>query len=516
MIDMIIRKPYAFLIKNFKKIHIFLLILSLYVAYQLINVNGFVNEFMNLGTYDFFKDPITNHITWYLTLAIILLIIGSVAILFLLNHKKKPWKIYLIPVIEYFLLLFVLGMIKGFFNSYSSDVETTDLKMSHDLLTLFLFVQLPVIGIYVMRVFGLDIKKFNFNSDQEFLELSEEDREEIEIGVSIDRNSFKRKYKMIIRHLNYFYQEHKHICNSIFGILIIILVIMIYTNIFITHKSYKQGDYYNVNGYSFRVNEAYYTDKDYTGNIVEKKSNFVILDLSIKNNSEPRKVNLDYFHIRNKVDDYITTNRTYAKEFQDLGSTYEKVRELKRDEELNCIVVYKVNKSLDKDKFVLYYQESSGYLRKIKLNVKDISKISDPVNKSLEEDLEINLKKNGDTISIDSYEIGKRFEYATRSCNAEGCGYVENLLSANSSNILKLEFGSEVWESKNMIDFLTQYGKLIYKDSNDVEGEIEIVDPIGKTYYGKTVFIKIPGDIGYKEMSIDLIVRDKHYVYKLF
>ena len=80
---MIIRKPYAFLIKNFKKIHIFLLILSLYVLYQIINVSVFVNEFMRLGTYDFFKDPITNHITWYLTLSIFLLIIGSSAILFL-------------------------------------------------------------------------------------------------------------------------------------------------------------------------------------------------------------------------------------------------------------------------------------------------------------------------------------------------------------------------------------------------------------------------------------------------
>ena len=64
--------------------------------------------------------------------------------------------------------------------------------------------------------------------------------------------------------------------------------------------------------------------------------------------------------------------------------------------------------------------------------------------------------------------------------------------------------------------FLTQYGKLIYKDSNDVEGEIEINNPISKAYYGKTVLLKIPGDVEYKEMSIDLIVRDKHYVYKLF
>lgn len=513
---MIIRKPYAFLIRNFKKIHIFLLILSLYVAYQLINVNSFVNEFMNLGTYDFFSDPITNHITWILTLAIALLIIGSAAILFLLNHKKKPWKIYLVPIIEYFALLLVLGMIKGFFNSYSSDVETTDLRMAKDLLTIFLFVQLPVIGIYVMRVFGLDVKKFNFNSDQEFLELSEEDREEIEIGVAIDRDSFKRKYKKFIRHMNYFYQEHKYICNSIFGILIIITLIMIYTSVFITHKTYKQGDYYNVNGYSFRVNNAYYTDKDYTGNVVEKKSNFVILDLSIKNNSAPRKVKLDYFHLKNKVSDYVTTDKVYAKEFEDLGEAYENVRELKRDEVLDCIVIYKVDKNLDKNGFVLYYQESSGYLRKIKLNINDVSTISEPIKMNLNDELNIDFKKNGDVVSFDNYNIRDGFEYHTRECMSDGCRNVSYYLSGDKEKILKIDFGSEVWESKNMIDFLTQYGKLIYKDSNDVEGTIEIKNPIDKTYYGKTVLLKIPREVQYKELSIDLVIRNKHYVYKLF
>jgi len=513
---MIIRKPYAFLIKNFKKIHIFLLILSLYVLYQLINVNNFVNEFMRLGTYDFFSDPITNHITWLLTLSIVLLIVGSIAILFLLNHKKKPWKIYLVPIIQYFVLLLVLGVIKSFFNSYSTDVETTDLRMAKDLLTMFLIIQLPVIGIYVMRVFGLDMKKFNFNSDQEFLELSEEDREEIEIGISLDKDSFKRGFKKFTRYLNYFYQEHKFICNWVFGIIIFITVVLIYTSVFITHKSYKEGQFYNVNGFSFRVNNTYFTDKDYTGNIISKKSNYIILDLTIKNNSVPRKVKLDYFHIKNKTKDYTTTNKVFAKEFQDLGNTYETVRELKRDEVLDCIVVYKVDNYLDKNSFVLYYQESNGYLRKIKLKINDLSKISDPIKLNLEDDLKLDFMSKGDIISIDNYSIGDWFEYSTRECTVSGCSNEKNTLYGGDQKILKLDFGSELWESKNMIDFLTQYGKLIYKDSNDVEGMIDIVNPISKTYYGKTVFIKIPGGVEYKEMSIDLIVRDKHYVYKLF
>ena len=512
---MIIRKPYAFLIKNFKKIHVFLLILSLYVLYKIINVNIFVNEFMKLGTYDLFKDPITNHITWLLTLSIFLLIVGSVSILFLLNHKKKPWKIYLVPVVTYFALLLVLGMIKSFFNSYSIDVETTDLRLSRDLLIIFLIAQLPTIGIYVMRVFGLDIKKFNFNSDQEFLELSEEDREEIEIGVSIDKNTFIRTYRKLLRHLNYFYQEHKLICNCVFGVGIVVIIGFIYTTIFVTHKTYKIGQYYNVNGYSFKINNAYYTDKDYVGNVISKKSNFVVLDLNIKNYSEARTVNLDYFHLKNKTADYITTTRVFAKEFQDLGTAYETVAKLKRDEELNCIVIYKVDKTLNKNKFVLYYQEKSGYLRKIKLKITDLSNIEDTVNLKLGDNLELKTNK-GDNIIFDDYEIGNSFSYNVRNCKADGCVFTEEYLTSSSEKILKIDFASETWETKNMIDFLTQYGKLIYKDSKDVEGIVEIKNPISKTYYGKTVLLKIPGEVEYKEMSIDLVVRNKHYVYKLF
>ena len=70
---MVLRKPYAFLIKNFKKIHIALLVLSCFVAYKLIDVNSYVKEFMRLGTYDFFGDPISRHISFGLNLSLILL-----------------------------------------------------------------------------------------------------------------------------------------------------------------------------------------------------------------------------------------------------------------------------------------------------------------------------------------------------------------------------------------------------------------------------------------------------------
>jgi len=376
---MIIRKPYAFLIKNFKKIHVFLLLLSLFVAYKLLNVSSFVSEFMNLGTYDFYNDPITNYISFFLMLSVLLLVVGSLALIFLLRYKKKPWKVYLVPFFEYLALFFVLGMIKSFFNKYSYDVETTDLRLSRDLLFMFIMAQLPAIGIYGMRVFGLDIQKFNFNSDQEFLELSEKDREEIEISLSLDKDTFKRGYKRLFRNVKYVYLEHKKICISVIILLVSVFGYNLYKMFFVTNKSYTEGEIYNANGYSITINKSYFTNKDNVGNVISNKSNFLVLDLTLKNNAGTRSVNVNNFHIKNGNMDYITTGSTYQKEFEDLGQTYDNVKELRRGEILNMIIIYKVDKELNKNRFVLYYQEdgNEGILRKIKLNVNDVSEVAD-------------------------------------------------------------------------------------------------------------------------------------------
>ena len=514
---MIIRKPYAFLIKHFKKIHIILLVLGIFVAYKLIKISGFVNEFMRLATYDSYSDPITRYITFFTTISVFILFVGSVGLLFLLRHKKKPWKIYLFPVIEYFALLLVLSMIKSFFLNYTTEVATADLRLYRDFLMMFLIGQIPVLGIFIIRGIGLDIKKFNFTNDEEFLELKEEDREEIEIGLNIDKHSFIRFFKKILRNINYFYIEHTRICNVILGIFVVILGLSIYKSVYITHKSYRQGDFYFVDGYTFRINKTYFTDKDYTGNVVSDKSNFVIVDLTIVNNSAPRTIYLENFHIRNGNKDFTTTNKTFSKEFQDLGSTYESIRELKRDERLDCIIVYKVDNNLRKNRFVLYYQEKGGYLRKIKLRTTDLSKISEPIEKGLEDEIELGFRNNTDTISFDYVNFKDSATYTIKKCNTNGCkSKEENISVGGDYKLLEIEFGSDVWEAKNMIDFLKNYGKLIYKDSEGEEETIDIENPIKKSYYGKSVFIKVPVELeSAKKVSLDLIVRNKHYVYKL-
>ncbi len=516
---MIFRKPYAFLIKNFKKIHIFLLLLSLYVAYKLINVNHFVGEFMKFGSYDYFQDPITNHITIWLRISILVLVFGSTALLFLLHHKKKPWKIYLVPIVEYLALFFVLGMIRSFFNNYSSDIETTDLRLSRDLLMIFLIAQIPAIGIFMMRVFGLDIRKFHFNSDEEFLQLSEEDREEFEVNINIDQHSFKRGYRRFIRNINYFYIEHKKICRTIIGIVVAVALFQTYRLIFVTHKSYQEGNDYSVNGYTIKVHNSYYTDKDYTGNVISKNSNFIVVDLTVTNYDAPRKLKIDNFHIKNGTSDFVSTRKTYEKEFQDFGTTYESVKEFKRDESFRFIIIYKVDKNLKINNFNLFYQEHD-YLRKIKLHVKDCREIEDGGTISSGDTMNFMLQGKEENISFDYFEFNSEVSYFARSCNSVTCSVNEQTYTASGDNtVLKIDFASDTFEGKDMVDFSNDYGKIVYIDNSNDENEKVEIDfhyPFSKKATGKYLYTLVPKVVE-NSSSVEIVytVRNKRYVYKL-
>jgi len=524
---MIVRKPYAFLIKNFRKIHIALLALSIYVGYTLFDVNSYVNSVVKRGTYDMFNDPISKHITGWLTLAILLLIIGSVSLLVLLLYKKKPWKIYLVPIVEYLALLFVLSAIKNFFNvnKYSTNIDMADIRLTQDLLFIFILAQVAAIGIYIMRTFGLDMKKFQFNIDKEFLELSEADREEVEIGFNVDKYTFIRGYKRFVRNIKYFYLEHKGICKGIAIFIILFSIFQIWKFFFFTHKVYSMGELYSVDGYTFQVNEVYFTDKDQNGNVITEDNNFIILDLTVTNHSNSRTLNLENFHIYNDSLDYITTKRVYAHEFQDLGTAYESTRKIKKDETQNLIIIFSVDKyvpnkkkkkEINKNHFVLYYQEKSGLLRKIKITLNDVSTIQDVQKLTIGDELTLGLKNNDDVIRFDYADVVKEFDYTIKDCDVTTCSFKEKKIVFSTARAVELEFISDTYEAKDMLNFLKNYGKLNYTDSKGENHVLEFVDPVPEAYYGKTVYLRVPAEVEEaKSIYYDFIIRNKHYHYVL-
>ena len=133
---MVFRKPYAFLIKNFKKIHILMLILWGFVYYKIYNLRSFVKEFVSFGTYNENLEGISTKVTASLFVAAIFLILISIALLFLLRHKKKPWKLYLVIIVEYILMIYDCASLLSFFNSYTNDNLISEVFIYRDILTI--------------------------------------------------------------------------------------------------------------------------------------------------------------------------------------------------------------------------------------------------------------------------------------------------------------------------------------------------------------------------------------------
>lgn len=516
---MIIRKPYAFLIKHFKKIHILLLALSAFVYYKNLQLSAFVNEFMSLGTYDIYNEPINKFVSFPVILALLILVVGSIMLAFLLHHKKKPWKLYIMPVVEYAFMLMLFITTKSFFDSYQGTLDSATIRAIRDFLFITTVIQYPVMIIFLMRIVGVDLKKFNFNMDEEYLSLNNEDREELEINIDFDKESIKRGAKRLLRNLSYFYLENKFILNIIFGIISVILLYNSYTFIFVTNKSYKQGESLGAEGYSITINDSYYSDKDYTGNTISEKSAFVIVDLTMTNHTKKREVNLQNFHIMNGVNNYTTTEKVYQTEFQDFGKTHKDL-ELKTDESARFILIFKVDKKLSTKRFVLYYQEFNNnqpHLRKIKLKINDVSEIKDNGVLTIGDELKFKLANKDEFISFEEPKIAQEVEYSTRVCLKSNCGTTTKMINAGEGNkFLKIPFASNNFEGKDMIDFSIKYGKINYIDSKGKKKSIQIKKPFNNTYYGKYLYVKIPDEVANsKTLEIEYIIRNNKYTYKI-
>lgn len=517
---MIIRKPYAFLIRHFRKIHIILFILCGYIYYKNMQLTSFISEFMKLQSYDAYAEPITKYVSSWALIALLIIIIGSLLLLIVLRHKEKPWKLYLLPIAEYILVFGTFIAAKNFFDSYTGNLETAAIRAIRDFIAIASFMQYPTMIIFLMRVLGVDINKFNFQMDKEYLEMAQEDREELEINIEFDKASIKRGIKRHLRNLDYFYRENKMIVVLTITIVLIIFIYNSYVYLFVTNKSYKEGQSLNANNYTITLNNSYYTDKDYAGNLISEKNAFVILDLTIKNNIHMREIDLNKFHIMNGTSNYVTTDKTYGTEFQDYGDTYEK-KELKSGEEFNLIMVFRVDKKQSKNRFVLYYQEFNDeylpHLRKIKLKLNDVSKIKENEMLNIGDELSFTLEKEKEEIVFDKYEILDKAEYTYRICTSSNCSTkYGNYIAPTGYKILKIPFSSNNFEGKDMIDFSIKYGTINYIDNEDNTTVVKFKNPFNRVYYGKYLYTKVPADIiNAKSIEINYTIRNDKYTYKL-
>ena len=351
---MVLRKPYRFLIKHFRFIHLLLALMSAYLLSRTNNLISFFNEYLSntetivgTGTSD-----------EYFSILMILLslgvFIGSIVILVIMKMKDKPIKFYIISIIAYLFIVIVYL----YDNSIIEQMElrTLDIrtiKLASDFTLMCFLVQTFSTIILFIRAIGFNVKKFNFDEDLQF-DIDEKDNEEFEFNVDIDKNRLQRNFKKNIRDLKYNYHENKFIINIAMVVVLIVIGVFIFLNYTVYNKVYKQNSVVKTSEYSYIIKNSYVVDSDYRNKKITNNS-LVIVKFLIRNNTldkkqfEPARVLLHVGKIKyNPTDKYNDSVVDFGKVYKD-----EKVTENYKE----YLLVFEIPNKHANKKMILSYTD---------------------------------------------------------------------------------------------------------------------------------------------------------------
>ena len=515
---MVLRKPYAFILKNFKKIHILMLALSIYIYFKDNQIAQFVNQFIATNTYNPMVESIRDYISIFPYFVLAVMIIISAILIYVLHYKKKPWKAYLIPFISSLFIFFVIMATARYFNHYGDESTLAAIRTISQLLQMCSLIQYAVFILLFIRITGLDLKKFDFAHDQEYLEIHEEDREEFEVNFELDKDRVVRFFKKKTRQMKYLYQEHPLIFNILFGIVIVGVLGYTYYYFGILNRTFKEGQSFNALSYKVTIEKSYFTDKDYGGNLIKEGKDYVAVIVRMKNNGRKRAITPDRFHLLNKNHMYSYT-RLVDSSFKDLGATYPK-RELANGEEVTFYLVYEVDQGLSSRQFVLYYQdiqEKDLRYRKVKLSPEDLHQIKTVTTKKVGEEMQISgIFVDKKHIQLTGTTLEDKAAYSVLSCTAQGCSVASKTITNDGGKIFALYFASLDFDATDFLTFSINYGHIKYKDSTGKNHIFKIKKTVDEDYLGQALYIKVPQDFE-SATSIQLIytIRNKSYVFAI-
>lgn len=427
---MILKKPYAFLIKNFRKIHFLLAILSSFIVYKSNIIVNFFKEYIQNNysvsiTDTLVKDTISN----WLYITIILSIIALIAIYILLKVKNKPRKVYLFSII-YYIILFIFIIISSFLiSSLTKGLwDTASARMYRDFANIIFYPGLVIPIIMFIRALGFNIKQFNFKNDLKELEITDKDSEEIELSLNLETYKTKRTIRRFIREFSYYYKENKKMFYLIGIILIIVLGILIYKNTEKTKYTYTQNKTFSYQSLSYKITDSMVTNLDLKGNIINPEKYYVVIRFNVVNNTtKDTKINYDNFKLYYGKN-YIYPSLNLGNNFLDFGDPYMNDY-IKVGESKTYIMAYEIDKKNKNDNFkiVLYIGtsiKSNDFLPKtatIKLNPVIYENVKRIRQANINDEISLSgtpLKSS--TFSINSILLTNRYEYEYE------CGYKDN------------------------------------------------------------------------------------------
>ena len=482
---MILRKPYAYIIKHFRLIHLIILATILFSIYTIGSMSGLVSTLISSRVYTYAGAEVYINKTIYTFILISLFL--STTVFWLLRQKKKPTNLYL------GLIVYNIVSLVGYIYIYSVlnkmitvEVSIDTLQLLRDLLLLIRLPGYVFAGFCLIRGIGFNLKQFNFSKDIEELKIAEKDSEEFELIVGQNNYKYVRFIRRTIRELKYYVLENL-VPIIIVGIVLLAILGILgfrYYNQYL--KKLKAQEVKTINGITYVVNNAYITTEDFNGNKVKDGSKFVIVDMSFNNTTTEDKT-LNYNKIKLNYKELIwSATTTYNSNFYDMGVPYDPDTILPKSQMIDRTIIFEIPETTNTNNFTLRIEYGitnkeksiiSNYI-KFEVNCRDADVEDKQINISLNEFINTNvLDVNKFQLKVKNYNIQENFNSKYVVCDKDyNCVPYHELISANgmdNKTMLVLDVDDGIYEDakfsltfNSLARIVSNYAYISYIESN--------------------------------------------------
>ena len=254
---MVLRRPYAFLIKHFKLIHLIIVAVFTFLVIRIRGIYVYLNSVINDSVN---KYNALSYINYRIYILIFIGLILCSVIYYLLKYKDKPRRIYIFTIIGYIIIgLYIFLLFNYIHNFPNTVIDQKTIRLYRDILFITLFFQYYIVIIMLIRGLGFDIKKFDFNKDSQELGIDVSDSEEIEVNTQIDTTNIMRNIRKQKREFTYFFKEFKLYIIVVIAVILIILGIKGYNYFNTKLKVYIENETVG-NEYNITIKNTYNID----------------------------------------------------------------------------------------------------------------------------------------------------------------------------------------------------------------------------------------------------------------
>lgn len=469
---MILKKPYAFIIKHFRLIHLMMLACLTYLLMIARDINKLFSSLQASSTFIYSgADAYINKSVYYVLLIFLFL---SGIVFWLLRKKKKPTKLYLFLLIYGFIEIFLFYYEFNLLSILQENVvESDQLILGKDISTICLLPNYVLMAFCFIRGIGFNLKQFNFSKDVEELEIADVDSAEFEVLIGQNNYKYFRFVRRTIRELKYYVLENK------FGITVFASILLLFFSIYGVYyyntylKKTSKEETNVINGIAYTVRDSYITMKDFNGNELNDTYKYVVVDLTLFNNtSESKTLNLDDITLSNGALVYYPT-LTRNQKFYDFGIPYNEGDLLLPNTSKDVTITFEIPRSTNSRNFALRVQyglDTSGSkvltkYRKFDVSSTIVDSDTNYIKTNVNETINTNVVgKNPFNLTITGYSILDSFDNRYVVCkNVTACNPLSNVIRpvrASSETMLVIDYKGTMYDDAKFTKTFNTYNKV--------------------------------------------------------